>query len=137
MAVDSLSPIDGRYRAETEFLAPYFSEWALIRYRVQVELRWLEFMAARPDIPVVRPLSAGERAGIDDILSGFDTKEAEKVKAIERVTRHDVKAVEYYLKEQLAKTSLADVREFVHFFCTSEDINNLAYAQMLKGGVRD
>src|SRR5579862_3156899 len=136
MAIASLSPIGGRYARETEALAPYFSEWALIRYRVQVEVRWLIFMSERPEIEAVRPLHASERMLLEEIVKDFDQAQANRVKEIEKVTKHDVKAVEYYLKERLAGTSLVDVREFVHFFCTSEDINNLAYAQMLRDGIQ-
>ena len=137
MSLKAISPLDGRYRAQTNALAPYFSEWALIRYRVQVEVEWLRLMAERPEIDAVRPLSEGEGEALTALVAGFDEREAERVKEIEAVTRHDVKAVEYYLKEKLDGTSLADIAEFVHFCCTSEDINNLAHAQMLRFGIQD
>jgi adenylosuccinate lyase len=137
MPIDSLSPVDGRYAGETQALAPYFSEWALIRYRVQVEIRWLIFMSERPEIAAVRSMTQKELAFLEEIISGFDQAQANRVKEIENTTRHDVKAVEYYLKERLSGTSMADIREFVHFFCTSEDINNLSYAQMLRDGIQN
>lgn len=136
MPIDSLSPIDGRYARDTQALAPYFSEWALIKYRLQVEIRWLVFMSERPEIDCVRALTKEERAFLDEIIEGFDQAQAERVKEIEKVTNHDVKAVEYYLRERLQGSSLADVGEFVHFFCTSEDISNLAYGQMLRDGIQ-
>lgn len=137
MPIDSLSPVDGRYARETQALAPYFSEWALIKYRVIAEIRWLEFMAQRPQIDCVRPLTSEERAFLEQIIACFDQTQAERVKEIERVTNHDVKAVEYYLRERAQGTSLADVGEFFHFFCTSEDISNLAYALMLRDGIQN
>lgn len=133
--LEAVSPLDGRYRAQTKDLADAFSEYALIRYRVQVELAWLRLMAERPEILAVRALTESENRLLDELMDGFDGTQAARVKAIEATTRHDVKAVEYYLKERLADTSLADIREFVHFCCTSEDINNLAYALMLQRGV--
>lgn len=136
MPIDSLSPVDGRYARETRALAPYFSEWALIKYRVVAEIRWLEFMASRPQLDCVRPLTAEERVFLDQIIAGFDTAQAERVKEIEKVTNHDVKAVEYYLRERVQGTSLQDAGEFFHFFCTSEDISNLAYALMLRDGIQ-
>ncbi|MBX6419550.1 MAG: adenylosuccinate lyase [Nevskia sp.] len=132
-SLTALSPIDGRYAEKTSGLRPIFSEYGLIRYRVRVEARWLAQLAAHPGIPEVQPLSAAAAAWLSAIAEHFDEQEAQRVKAIERTTNHDVKAVEYYLKEKLAgNPELAAIKEFVHFACTSEDINNLAYALMLR-----
>ena len=131
----ALSPLDGRYRATVSDLANFLSEGALIRYRVRVEIEWLRLLSERPEIERVRSLSASEDMILNRLAADFDESEAERVKAIEKVTRHDVKAVEYYLRERLEATSLADLREFIHFCCTSEDINNLAYSLMLKDAI--
>lgn len=136
MSVTAISPIDGRYAAQTEDLADSFSEYALIKCRVRVEIEWLLFMAEQPGIAAVRPFSDAERTYLNSIVDGFDAAQAERVKEIEQTTRHDVKAVEYFLQERLRETSLADVIPFIHFGCTSEDINNLAYGLMLRGGIR-
>ncbi len=135
MSVTAISPIDGRYAAQTEVLAPDFSEYALIKCRVRVEVEWLLFLAEQPGITDVRPLSGEEQAYLHAIATDFDPAQAERVKEIERTTRHDVKAVEYFLQERLRDTSLADVIPFLHFCCTSEDINNLAYGLMLQSGI--
>jgi len=135
MTLQSISPLEGRYAREVKGLSDYFSEGALIRYRVRVEIEWLIMMSETPEITHVRRFSQGETHLLRSWAEGFDEKEAKGVKEIEATTRHDVKAVEYYLKERLQSTSLVDVREAVHFCCTSEDINNLAYALMLKEGI--
>jgi adenylosuccinate lyase len=135
MTLKSISAVDGRYAAATAPLAEFLSEYALIKFRVLVEVRWLLALSESPAIPEVRTFTADETAFLHAIAEGFSEPDAERVKAIEKTTNHDVKAVEYLVKEKLAETSLADVREWVHFACTSEDINNLAYALMLKGGV--
>jgi adenylosuccinate lyase len=135
MSLDAISPLDGRYRDQVAPLADWFSEAALIRERLRVEVEWLIAMAASPWLPEVRELQPDEIAYLRTLIAGFNPEAAARVKEIEATTRHDVKAVEYFLKEQLQLMSLADVVEFVHFACTSEDINNLAYAQMLKGGL--
>jgi adenylosuccinate lyase len=135
MSLMSLSPLDGRYRSQTAGLAGCLSEWALIRYRVHMEIEWLLTMSEWPEIACVRPFSEAERQLLRSWIASFDEAEAGRVKEIEQTTRHDVKAVEYYLKERLAGTSLADVSGFVHFCCTSEDINNLAYGVMLRHAV--
>jgi adenylosuccinate lyase len=135
MALDALSPLDGRYADQLAGLAGYFSEAALHRYRVRVEVEWLLTLSARPEIPAVRPFTPEEQTLLRAIAADFGAGDAARIRAIERLTHHDVKAVEYYLKERLEGTSLADVREFVHFCCTSEDINNLAYALMLREGL--
>ena len=135
MSLRSISPLDGRYEAAVAPLADYFSEYALIRYRVIVELHWLLEMSERPEIGGVRAFTEAERAFITAWMAEFDEAAAARVKEIERTTRHDVKAVEYYIRERLKETSLADVEGFIHFCCTSEDINNLAYGMMLKEAV--
>ena len=129
----AISPIDGRYGSRTTALQALASEYGLIRYRVQVEVEWLKALAAEPGIPEVPALSISALDAINKIAESFDEADAERVKAIEAVTNHDVKAVEYFIKEQMAKhPELVGLSEFVHFACTSEDINNLAYALMLK-----
>ena len=130
-----LSPLDGRYQTQSAPLAPYFSEAALIAHRVQVEIAWLRALSAHHDIPEVRAFNADENQFLDDLLPNFSDDDAAQVKNIEATTKHDVKAVEYWIKEKLADSSLSDVSEWVHFACTSEDINNLAYALMLRGGI--
>lgn len=136
MSLMSVSPLDGRYAARVEALSPYFSEWALIRYRFRIEVAWLAMLSERCEFPHVRPMSAAEQQCLQDWVATFDVQQAQRVKEIEAAIRHDVKAVEYYLKERLQGTSLADLREWVHFCCTSEDITNLAYALMLKEGTQ-
>ena len=131
--ITSLSPLDGRYQKKVAELAPYFSEYALIKYRLIVELSYFMTLAAESGIPELPSFSDKELKLLDDIVKNFDEKEAERVKVIEKKTNHDVKAVEYYIKEKLEKTSLKKNLEFIHFACTSEDINNLAYGLMLKG----
>lgn len=134
-ALTAISPLDGRYRTKSEDLAAYFSEFALIRYRVLVEIRWLQALAANPEIEELAPFSDSEKVLLDQLVDEFDLGDAEKVKAIESITNHDVKAVEYFIKEKLqAHENLTARLEFVHFACTSEDINNLAYALMLRDG---
>jgi adenylosuccinate lyase len=132
-SLTAISPIDGRYAEKTFSLREIFSEYGLIRNRLLVEIRWLEALAAHPRIREVPELSPGARRRLEQIASKFDVGEAQRVKAIEDTTNHDVKAIEYYLKEKIgASRDLAGVKEFIHFACTSEDINNLAYALMLK-----
>ena len=136
MALTAISPLDGRYTAQVQSLAPYFSEEALIHYRVCIELTWLVTLSERPELPHVRPLTPPERQLLATWVTTFDNEQAQRVKAIEATIGHDVKAVEYYLKERFQDTTLEDVREWVHFCCTSEDISNLAYALMLRDGLR-
>lgn len=129
----AISPVDGRYARQTEPLRPYFSEFALIKYRVAVELAWFKALSAHPGITEVPSLSQAAHQHLDEIGSEFSLEHAERVKTIERTTNHDVKAVEYFLKEQVADfAELRELSEFFHFACTSEDINNLAYGLMLK-----
>ncbi len=131
----ALSPADGRYAAQTEPLRAVFSEYGLIAARVQVEVRWLQALADEPGIAEVPTLPSAAVELLDALLSNFDPDEAAAVKQIERTTNHDVKAVEYYIKQHISEQpDLAAVKEFVHFACTSEDIINLAYGLMLKRG---
>ena len=133
-ALTALSPLDGRYGSKTAGLRDFFSEYALIKYRVIVEIEWLKALAAEPAIAEVPAFSADAIALLDGIADNFSVADAERVKAIEATTNHDVKAVEYFLKEKTsAHAEIAAVSEFIHFACTSEDINNLSHALMLKG----
>lgn len=132
-ALTAISPIDGRYADKTTVLRPIFSEYGLIRHRVLVEVRWLQALACHPDIPEVPPLSEAALRVLNELADHFAVTDAKRVKEIERTTNHDVKAIEYLLKEKIAgNTELEAVSEFIHFACTSEDINNLAYALMLR-----
>jgi adenylosuccinate lyase len=132
-ALTSLSPLDGRYAARLRPLAERFSEAGLIRHRVIVELRWFRQLADCPEFEPLAKLSAEDAAFLDQLEASFSDDDAEAVKAIERTTNHDVKAVEYWIKDKFAeRPSLAAASEFVHFACTSEDINNLAYGMMLR-----
>ena len=133
--ITAISPIDGRYAVKVEELTNAFSEYALIRNRVLVEVLWLKALCAEEGIAECRALSADEVAQLNGIVSDFTIAEAKKVKEIESTTNHDVKAVEYYLKEKIGGTSLEELGEFIHFACTSEDINNLSHALMLKDGL--
>ena len=131
----ALSPLDGRYAGKTEVLRQLFSEYGLMQQRVAVELGWFAVLAEEPGVPEVPPLSEDDASFLAALATGFDFPAAERIKEIESTTNHDMKAVEYYLKERMAeRASLKTVSEFVHFGCTSEDINNLAYALMLKHG---
>jgi adenylosuccinate lyase len=134
--ITAISPIDGRYASKVEELSDCFSEYALVRNRVKVEVLWLLALCAEPKIAECRALTIEEEQFLRSIVTRFTPEEAEKVKAIEKVTNHDVKAVEYYLKEQITGTSLEALSEFLHFACTSEDINNLSHAMMLKDGLQ-
>ncbi|MDX8413899.1 MAG: adenylosuccinate lyase [Mariprofundales bacterium] len=128
----ALSPLDGRYATRVAVLQPIFSEFGLIRARVTVEVRWLQALAAHDGIAEVAPLSAQAMATLNRLVDHFDASDAARVKAIEATTNHDVKAVEYFLKESVSDDAeLAASSEFFHFACTSEDINNLAYGLML------
>jgi len=134
-SLTAISPIDGRYADKVSALRPIFSEYGLIRYRVLVEVRWLQALAAHPQINEVPPFSAAATQALNAIAADFSEADAQRVKDIERTTNHDVKAVEYFLKEKIAgQAELEKVSEFFHFACTSEDINNLSYALMLKEG---
>jgi adenylosuccinate lyase len=129
----ALAPIDGRYADKVNDLRKIFSEFGLIRYRTIVELRWLQALAENPAIIEVPPFSADTVAFLNTIIDDFSEVDAERVKAIEKTTQHDVKAVEYFIKEKIKHHKiLQPLSEFIHFACTSEDINNVAYALMLK-----
>ena len=131
----ALSPVDGRYAAKTSDLRQYFSEYGLIKHRVLVEVRWLQALANEAAITEVPQFSDEANAYLEAILNDFAESDAQQIKDIERTTNHDVKAVEYYLKEKIAvNAELHAVTEFIHFACTSEDINNLSHALMLQGG---
>ena len=131
----SLSPLDGRYRGKCTELARIFSEYGLMRYRVQVEIEWLLKLAREPGIAECPPPSGDGGRFLRDLATDFSTADAARIKELEATTRHDVKAIEYFLKEKLSqKLELAPHLEFVHFACTTWDINNLAYALMLRDG---
>ncbi|MBY6210650.1 adenylosuccinate lyase [Microbulbifer agarilyticus] len=137
-ALTAVSPIDGRYESKTAPLRDIFSEYGLIRARVEVEVRWLQQLARHEEIGEVKPFSADSNQILDDIVAQFSIDDAQRIKDIERTTNHDVKAVEYFLKEKVQDSAeLAAVSEFIHFACTSEDINNLSHALMLRAGRDD
>ena len=131
----ALSPLDGRYGAKIEELRGIFSEYGLVKRRVQVECAWLKALCAHPGVAEAKALSKSEERRLASIGEDFSVADAQRVKDIEKTTNHDVKAVEYFIKEKIAGTSLASRSEFVHFACTSEDINNMAHALMLRDGM--
>jgi adenylosuccinate lyase len=132
-SLTSLSPLDGRYASKVDALRPQFSEYGLIRRRLQVEIEWLKALAAEPHFAEIPAFSPATVAVLDALVAGFGTQQAAEVKEIEAVTNHDVKALEYWIKKQLADNAeVMRVSEFIHFACTSEDINNLSHALMLK-----
>ncbi|HEV2321747.1 MAG TPA: lyase family protein, partial [Gammaproteobacteria bacterium] len=134
-ALTALSPLDGRYAGKTENLRQLFSEYGLMRQRVRVEIAWFMTLTEEAAIPEVSPLSDDAAAFLAGLASDFDLKAAERIKEIESTTNHDMKAVEYYLKERMTeRPAFKKVSEFVHFGCTSEDINNLSYGLMLQEG---
>ncbi|WP_297424454.1 adenylosuccinate lyase [uncultured Acinetobacter sp.] len=134
-ALTALSPLDGRYASKCDALRPFLSEFGLIHARVTVEVRWLQALANRPEITEVPAFSSETNAALDLIVNNFSEDDANRIKEIERTTNHDVKAVEYFLKEKIAGIEeLKNAGEFIHFACTSEDINNLSHALMLKSG---
>ena len=129
----ALSPVDGRYAGKVEPLRDIFSEYGLIRYRVLVEIRWLQWLADEPDIGEVAPLSPVVKDMLNRIVDEFSTDDAERVKKIEATTNHDVKAVEYYIRDKIGGgADIGNIGDFIHFGCTSEDINNLVYGLMLR-----
>ena len=131
----ALSPVDGRYFEKVEGLREIFSEYGLIRYRVLVEIRWLQCLADEPDVPEQAPLSSVMKDVLNRIIDDFSLDDAERIKAIEATTNHDVKAVEYFIREKLGDgPETQTLKDFLHFGCTSEDINNLSYALMLRAG---
>ncbi|WP_269915014.1 adenylosuccinate lyase [Acinetobacter sp. HY1485] len=134
-SLTALSPLDGRYANKCDALRPYLSEFGLIHARVTVEVRWLQALAKHPQITEVADFSQATNQALDEIISQFSEEDALRIKEIERTTNHDVKAVEYFLKEKIAPIAeLENSGEFIHFACTSEDINNLSHALMLKQG---
>lgn len=139
-SLTAVSPLDGRYGGKTESLRTIFSEFGLIRCRYQVEIRWLQHLATHPDITEVPTFSDDAQSFLDSLVERFSVDDAARVKEIERTTNHDVKALEYFIKEQFEAQverlpELSNISEFVHFACTSEDINNLSHALMLKEGL--
>ena len=135
-SLHALSPLDGRYADKTTALRPFLSEWALMKYRLTVELRWLLALSEEAGVTHVRQFTAAERSLLASLAADFDDCAARRIKAIEARTKHDVKAVEYYIREHLRGSSLSDVESSVHFACTSDDINNLAYAMMFRDAMR-
>lgn len=134
-ALTALSPVDGRYGSKTKELREYFSEYGLIKQRVIVEVRWLQALSAFPAVSEVPAFSSEANQILNSIVDDFSEADAQRIKDIEATTNHDVKAVEYFLKEKVANNAeLNAINEFIHFACTSEDINNLSHALMLKGG---
>ncbi len=132
----AVSPVDGRYAGKTEALRSIFSEYGLMRHRVLVEIRWLQALSVNPEFVEVPVFSEAANHLLETIITKFDLNHAQRIKQIEKTTNHDVKAVEYFLKEQVADSSeLSKITEFIHFACTSEDINNLSHALMLKTGI--
>ena len=132
--LNALSPLDGRYQSKVDPLRAYFSEYALIKHRALVEVEWLKALAALPEIEEVKAFSKETIKELDDAIANFGEKDASQVKAIEARTNHDVKALEYWLKEKFdGNAEIKKASEFIHFACTSEDINNLSHALMLKG----
>jgi adenylosuccinate lyase len=137
MALNSISPLDGRYLKDLNDLCQYVSESALIRYRAEVEIRWLLCMSDTEAITHVRAFTAEERATLQSWMDDFSEEDAARVKEIESTTRHDVKAIEYFVKELMQETTMVDLIESIHFGCTSEDINNLSHAMMLRDSIRN
>ncbi len=136
--LSAISPLDGRYADKTHALRAIFSEFGLIRYRLLVEIRWFEFLAAQKEIHELPELPRSAAKRLHDILENFGTSDASEIKGIERTTNHDVKAVEYFLRGRFqGESELASLAEFIHFGCTSEDINNIAHALMLRSGRDD
>ncbi|MBE9567931.1 MAG: adenylosuccinate lyase [Proteobacteria bacterium] len=134
----AISPVDGRYGSKTAALRDLFSEYGLIRHRVLVEVRWFQALAANPQITEVPELNAGAQSVLNAIVENFSVDDAQRIKDIERTTNHDVKAVEYFLKEKIKGNAMLETsNEFIHFACTSEDINNLSHGLMLKAGRDD
>lgn len=133
--ITALSPLDGRYESKVSALREHFSEFGLIRNRVKVEVEWLKALAAAPELAEIAPFSAATVAELDAVIADFSVADGEAVKAIEATTNHDVKAMEYWLKERLGHNpEVTRVTEFIHFGCTSEDINNVSHALMLRDG---
>ncbi len=135
-SITAISPIDGRYNDKVAELRPIFSEYGLIYYRLAVEIKWLQMLSSNKDITEIQSFDNKTNSFLTKLLDDFNEVEAQRIKEIEESTNHDVKAIEYYLKEKLStKSELNNSLEFVHFCCTSEDINNLSYALMLREGI--
>jgi adenylosuccinate lyase len=133
--LNALSPLDGRYQSKLNTLRPYFSEYALIKHRAWVEVEWLKALSTAKDLQEIAPFSIETIKELDAAIANFSEADAAQVKAIEATTNHDVKALEYWLKEKFyANSEIKKASEFIHFACTSEDINNLSHGLMLKGG---
>jgi adenylosuccinate lyase len=134
-ALTAISPIDGRYGSKTKQLRDIFSEYGLIRFRVLVEVRWLQQLSQHAQIAEIKPFSDKANALLNNLVDNFSVEQAQRIKEIESTTNHDVKAVEYFIKESITDNAeLNAVSEYIHFACTSEDINNLSHALMLKEG---
>ncbi|MDH5560725.1 MAG: adenylosuccinate lyase [Deltaproteobacteria bacterium] len=136
-ALKALSPLDGRYLDKVTSLCDYFSEYGLIKYRTKIEIEWLIMLAGEKAIETLKPFSSDEAQKLREIYLNLTPTEAQKVKDIEKVTNHDVKAIEYYLNQKLTGMGFDDRLTFIHFACTSEDINNLAYALMIKDALEN
>ena len=132
-SLSAISPVDGRYRRQTENLDQYFSEFALIKFRVEVEIKWLISLSDEKIIKEVASLSASTRELLQKTIQSFSETDAAEIKKIEETTNHDVKAIEYWLKNKFKDNQeIKNISEFIHFACTSEDINNLSHALMIK-----
>ena len=132
-ALTAISPVDGRYQNKTDVLRPIFSEYGLFRFRVLVEIEWLKKLSKNPNIKEIESFSASSISLLDNIKNNFSIDDAKQIKKIEKITNHDMKAVEYFIREKIqSDPKLKNVSQFIHFACTSEDINNLSYALMLK-----
>ena len=132
-ALTAISPVDGRYQNKTDVLRPIFSEYGLFRYRVLVEVEWLKKLSKNSCIKEIESFSASSTSLLNNIKDNFSIVDAERIKEIEKTTNHDMKAVEYFIREKIQSDSkLKNISQFIHFACTSEDINNLSYALMLK-----
>src|SRR3989338_8831642 len=137
-SLTAISPLDGRYRNKVEQIADFFSEYALMRARVKIEILWFIFLCNRLKLSGTRRITAAEVGSLEELYLAFDGVDGERIKEFEKETNHDVKAVEYFIKEHMrAQPKLFELAEFVHFGCTSEDINNLAYAVSLKAFVKE
>ena len=130
-ALTAISPVDGRYRSRTAHLAPFFSEWGLMRYRVRVEVEYFLHLSEIP-LPQLAPFKADDAEPLRRIYTEFSEADAERIKAFERTTNHDVKAVEYFIKEKMEALGLAEMAEFIHFGLTSQDVNNTAIPLSIK-----
>ena len=132
-ALTAISPVDGRYQNKTDVLRPIFSEYGLFRFRVLIEIEWLKKLSKNPNMKEIEPFSASSTSLLDNIKNNFSIDDAKQIKKIEKITNHDMKAVEYFIREKIqSDPKLKNVSQFIHFACTSEDINNLSYALMLK-----